>query len=220
MKLIQIRHAQSSWNLLEKVQGNRNPRLSKIGILQAELLAKALSKEKIDIIYSSPLLRSLQTAKIIAKFKKIPVYKNKALREFMLGDWEGKTVDELNNKFSHLYDDWLRNPSRVQIPNAERFLVFKKRVLHFFNKVFLLSPNSSAAVVTHGGVIYVLLAHILKLDFDDVFRIFRLDNTSITKVDIENRSPYIWYINNTSHLSKIRSKDLKGLWQAKNRIRV
>jgi broad specificity phosphatase PhoE len=67
VKLFIIRHAESEWNPIGRYQGLLNPGLSERGLKQAELLGRALEKEKIDVIYSSPLRRTYQTAQEIAK---------------------------------------------------------------------------------------------------------------------------------------------------------
>ena len=91
MRLILVRHGQSTANEQGICHGQTNHLLSEKGKAQVKKLALRLKNEKIDIIYSSDLKRAIQTTKAITKYHPhIKIIKDKRIREFKLGDWEGK----------------------------------------------------------------------------------------------------------------------------------
>jgi len=178
-----IRHGESTWNSQNKIQGHSDPELSKLGLRQARLLAKRLKRTKIDKIYSSPLLRSLQTAQIIARVLKLKVIKMGQLREVGLGAWEGRTTDEIDNVYNNKYQKWLKiGPTKIKIPDAESIGSFRKRVKKVFYKIIKGNKNKDILIVTHGGVIAAFLAHLLKADFDRLILGLHLPNTCVTLV--------------------------------------
>ena len=65
MEILLVRHGQTEWNLLTKVQGKADVELNEQGIKQAEETRNYLKNEKIDLILCSPLKRTMQTAEII-----------------------------------------------------------------------------------------------------------------------------------------------------------
>jgi len=203
LTLYLVRHGLSTWNEQNRIQGNHNPRLAKTGKMQARRLARQLKQENISLIYSSHLLRCKETAQIIQKTLKVPLYYDKELREINLGDWEGKTPQQVNRFFKNGYQKWVETPSRVRIPGAEPVGTFRKRVLKTFQKFFQLPIHGNVLIVSHGGVITTLLAHLLKGSEDRFLIRLRIDNTGITVIRVKDKdSGVVYSINNTSHLKE------------------
>ncbi|MCM8782010.1 MAG: histidine phosphatase family protein [Candidatus Omnitrophica bacterium] len=210
MNLYIIRHGESTWNSKNRIQGNSNPPLSRLGMVQAKLLAKRFRKIKIDKIYSSPFLRSLQTAQIIAKVLKLKVVKRGALKEVGLGEWEGKSPDEIDRLYDNNYQRWLRyGPTKIKIPGAENIASFRKRVKRVFYDIIKENKDRDILVVTHGGVIAAFLAHLLDADFDKLILALHLPNTCVTLISIDKDRSYLIHIADTAHLFL---KNAKGIW--------
>lgn len=196
-----IRHGQSIWNAQQRIQGGSSDSvLSRLGQRQGRLLAKRLEAEQLRTIYTSPLLRAFQTAGMISGHKKVSVRQLHGLKEVRLGQWEGKTIDQIRDEDNILYQRWLKSPSRVKIPGAEKISGFKKRVLGAFQSIVKSGPSGPIAVVTHGGVIVQLLCHILGVRFDRFFQTTRIDNCSISQIEHHNTRCYILSVNDTTHL--------------------
>lgn len=201
MNIILIRHGESIWNRQQRIQGRRDPGLSKNGKKQALSAAKRLKKEKIKIVYASRLKRCAQTAGIIAKATGANVVFRPDIEEIILGDWQGRTVEEVKDKYPKIYGAWLKAPSTARIPGWEGISRFTKRVDRAFKKI--LSGNSAEAVciVTHWGVIAAHLSKTLNTDFDRIFKTLRIDNCGISKISYKNGKAIIQCINDTRHLS-------------------
>ncbi len=207
MKLFLIRHGESEWNRLNKVQGLGDPGLSLEGKLQVERLAERLAQEEIDLIYTSPLLRARQTAQAISDIGHAPIKELENLREITLGVWEGKSFEEIGRLFKKDYKIWLKSPSKTRIAQAEKLTAFKKRVTAAFKTITKNNAAENIAVVTHNGVISVFLSYILNANFDQLFHLLCINNAGITKVDFENKIFTVFFINDTCHLHDLRPLD-------------
>src|SRR5262245_52076804 len=106
MRLLIARHGQTRHNLDHRYQGVIDAPLNETGRAQAAQLAKRLAGEKIDVIYSSPLVRSTQTAELIARTNNLDVKKDERLREISFGEWEGMPYDEIQARSADHLEKW------------------------------------------------------------------------------------------------------------------
>lgn len=124
----------------------------------------------IDAVYSSPSLRCTLLAKSIsASYQSTSTYyqENIALRELNFGDWEGKTWDTINRGES---DQWMDDFVNLSPPNGETMLQMEQRILVFWNDL-LKQSYKNVAIITHGGVIRILLARYRNILLKDSFTI-------------------------------------------------
>ena len=207
-RLIIVRHAESAFNLQNRIQGHQDSRLTKKGLEQARRLAKRIRNFKIDRIYSSDLGRAYSTTVEITRYlKKARIIRDPKLREILLGDWEGMTPEEVDKLYDRGYQRWLKSPSACIIPNAERVGHFRKRVTERVRQIALKETGKTVLLVTHGGVITALLADWLKADFDRVLKGLQIDNTSLTFVVATPKAAKLWVVNDTDHLAKKEKND-------------
>ena len=118
-KLILVRHGETDWNPVNRIQGWLDIPLNAEGIRQAEKLAAELSGMKIVAIYSSPLKRAWQTAQAIAEKQHLGIKKISALKEINQGKWQGLLVSEAKSKDRELYSRWLCKPLEAKPPQGE-----------------------------------------------------------------------------------------------------
>ncbi|MEW6607080.1 MAG: histidine phosphatase family protein [bacterium] len=198
MKLILVRHSESTWNKLNRVQGIRNPKLSEKGYRQSQLLAQRFNGTKFDAVYSSHLSRAYQTAKILTNSKN-DILIHQDLHEIKLGIWEGKTINQVRKENKELYKEWYQKPLEVRIPGAETLLEFKERVVRVFDEIRTKHPDQQILVVTHGGVITTYLAHLLEMNLNKVWSI-SLKNSAVTIISFSKEFPCVLVFNDTCHL--------------------
>ncbi|MBI2093853.1 MAG: histidine phosphatase family protein [Candidatus Omnitrophica bacterium] len=192
-----IRHAQTQWNMENRLQGYSDIPLSSLGLFQARQLGMWFAKRPLQGIFTSVLQRSRQTAQAILQSheQEVSVVADEELKEMGLGDWEGLTPEEIDARFDGGYQRW-KQRSSIPIPGAESTEVFRSRVRRAMERIRSSLGQGEYAVVSHGGVIAAWLADCLKADYDVLIRQLRLDNASVTAFEWrKSGSPCVLWIN-------------------------
>ena len=144
-----VRHPETEYNKKKIVQGHKDSKLTKNGILIANSLGQKLKNKNISKILSSDLGRCMQTSKIINKYLKLKIIKTKELREMNYGDFNGKTSELIKKNFN------LKNLNIV-LPNGESFNQMKKRVIKFIKS---LDRTTNILIVTHEGCLRAIISY-------------------------------------------------------------
>jgi probable phosphoglycerate mutase len=203
MKFILIRHGETAWNKEERFRGRKNIPLNASGILQAKLAADFLGRYKIDLIYSSPMQRALQTANEIRRGRDIEINIDEGIADMDFGQWEGMKVSEVKKKYPELFAIWLSAPHQCQIPGGENFQMVLERSLKTVDRIIGLRDVETVLIVTHRVVTMLLLCHYLGLDLARFWDI-RQDPTSINIISFKDKDRFcIDLINETCHLSNL-----------------
>ena len=108
--IILIRHGETDWNIEGRYQGQADPPLNTKGLLQAQQLVRELMDPSPDILYTSPLLRTRQTADILASSLRIPVTDDARFMEIHQGDWQTRLRSEIETLYPDLFSEWETNP--------------------------------------------------------------------------------------------------------------
>ncbi len=184
-----IRHGETDWNRIRRIQGHIDIPLATSGVEQALKLAQRFAREakpgaRIDAIYSSDLMRAQQTAQPIADALGLPIQLREGLRERSYGAFQGHDSDEIADRFPDEYAQWqTRDPGFVP-PDGESLRAFYHRVLHAVEPIVAAHPGGRIACVAHGGVLDCVyrFANGLLLDAP---RNYALLNTSLNVVDFD-----------------------------------
>lgn len=153
MKLIIVRHGETKWNRENRLQGQKDIPISRIGLHQAKALAKRLSKIKIDIIYTSILRRAVRTAEEIKKFhSETEMVKEKSLNETSFGIWEGLQMDCIKKKYRGLYKKREKDKFNFKVPKGESQKMLRERVKRVIDKIIKKYRNNTILIVGHGEV--------------------------------------------------------------------
>lgn len=152
MMFLVARHGETNWNSSEKMQGWQDNdvlnELNEKGLEQAYELRENLSREKIDIIISSPLKRAKKTAEIIAKQRGIEVVFDDRLKDRNYGIFSGKGRSEFGYKDFWDYDQNIRYPNN----SAECMRDFLKRVYSFIEESKVKYADKNILIITHNSV--------------------------------------------------------------------
>ncbi len=207
-KLYLVRHGETEWNKISRIQGKTDTELSDKGIKQAELLAKRLACEDIDYIYSSSLKRALRTAEIIKSYKKCGIVKSDKYHEICLGPWEGMTINEIKEKYSEHFRVYSEDPANFNLPGAETFLDLSERTYSAIKEIVSCHKGSNILVVSHGTAIKAAIIRILGIDLKNYTK-FKVDNASISIIGFPEDNPerpVVLCLNDTNHLIEDRVK--------------
>lgn len=204
MDLIIIRHGESEADLLKVLEGRADFSLTQRGHLQAYGLSLWL-KENADfnVILSSPLKRAKETASYISKAFKIKVNYLDQLMEWDNGLLAGLSIEEANRRFP--LKDGIRKPHDTSA-NTESLIAFRARAEHFVSKLLDDYPeDAKICIVSHGGMITMLLRSLLKLPMDTNIR-FGFSDTSICHIKINQSACQLLYVNKQEHLLDLSYK--------------
>lgn len=152
-----IRHGSIDDTLAGKYIGTRDAPLSDRGRMDLRKLDYEYKYPGTQVVFTSPLKRCTETAKILYPEQKPLVIDN--LSECNFGEWEGKTADELKNDPD--FKKWLAGDSSVKPPRGESNADFTRRVCKMFESIvegLMKTGTTESVIVTHGGVIMTLLA--------------------------------------------------------------
>ncbi|WP_135381756.1 alpha-ribazole phosphatase family protein [Vibrio tasmaniensis] len=146
----------------------------------------ALIKQDItfDCVVTSPLRRCSDLANRYAQRMSVPLSVTPDFQEMNFGDVDGVPFDELEDKWGMLETFW-QDPANHQLTGAESLQSFHDRVTQAWSQL-LNDPSDNILLVTHGGVIRILLAHCLDIDWKNpsLYSKLSIENASITHIQI------------------------------------
>lgn len=156
-----VRHGQTIANKTGTLQGQTDTPLDDTGIAQAQAAADALKNAHFDVILSSDLGRAMATAAEIAKYHHgVTVIPDQGLREWDLGDLQGKTYAELNEKYPEVMAAFKSPENSVVIPGGENFADFQKRISAALERIAAEYPGKKILLVSHGGATQRMFCHV------------------------------------------------------------
>ena len=160
-KIMIVRHGESETNELGLLVGQGDFSLTALGLEQAEQTAKALENEQIDAVYSSDLMRAMQTATPHATRRGLQVVPLKDLREVHCGDWESRPFADLRENEPELYvGGFCENFMTFAFPGGETVPDSGERFLHAVERIAKENEGKTVLIASHGGVIRVFWAMI------------------------------------------------------------
>ena len=151
--------------------GHLDVALNDKGRAQIARLARRLSMEKIDVLLSSDLMRTVESAWIIGTAIGLEPAAEPAFREIHLGRWEGLTRQEIVERFSQEFDFRSLDIANYRIQGGESFADVRDRVIPRLTACLEQHPGKNLLLVAHGGVNRVILCHALGLDLNMLTRI-------------------------------------------------
>jgi broad specificity phosphatase PhoE len=188
-----VRHGESEANAAHRFSGRTDSPLTERGRQQAEVVAAALDDVPFDRIVATPLSRSLDTALVIARRRKMPVDVIGDLIEIDVGDRTGQTFDEVRG-----VPEW-RDDGFVAWSHGESLEQVLDRSLRALKAIHRDSPGGTILVIGHGGVTRILVSHFLgilpKLDRSPA------TNTNVTVIVSDGETGRVERLFETAHVA-------------------
>ena len=204
MNIYLVRHGETNWNSLRKYQGRTDIELNDKGIKEAHLVGRKLEDYGIECIYSSTLKRAMKTAEIINSYVNTDeITTTEEIIELNLGEWEGKTWDEIQEEYKDFLSTWMANKLKVKIPGGESYGDAEIRGINFLRNLVNSCSFENVVVVSHGALIAAVLCSILSIDANHEGN-FRVDNCSLNHIyyDRKEEKFTVVTLNDISHLRK------------------
>ncbi len=152
-----FRHGETDYNKEQRWQGcSVDSELNSAGRAQAHELARRLKDSGLQIIYSSPLKRALETARIVASIRQIPVEIAADLREACLGEAEGMYRTDVAQKFADVFAAWYGDNLDVGFPGGETRRQIQERMFNVVDSL-LDAPQQIIGISSHGSSLRHLL---------------------------------------------------------------
>lgn len=212
-RLYLVRHGQSAGNAEGRFGGHSSTPLSGLGKHQAKLTAQTLTKENIDVIYTSDLFRAVQTAEPLAEMLDLPIIKTTAFRERNVGVLEGLTFDESKEKHPQDYYALVNRNIHHVITRGESYRHLLRRATGALREIFSIHRGERIAVFSHTGTICYLTLYLMGAIHRKTKQTPWLvtSNCGINRFEIRGRNnTRILAVNDTRHLLDITGNDSFG----------
>ena len=202
-----IRHGETAWNEEGRCQGVTDIPLTDKGRRQAQAVAKALERQPIGRILTSPLLRARDTAALIAQPHALSPECYDELKEWDQGSLEGLTGPELMQDYPGFFERWLADPAGTAPPGGEPLRAVQQRVWPLLDRLRQHDPNEltgPVVVVSHTLTTAVMICAALGLDLAQVHRL-KIDLASISSLIFTEFGPFAMWrlaaLNDRHHLA-------------------
>lgn len=189
VKFVIVRHGYSIYNKEYKFTGQSDIPLDEIGFEQAENTADYILKNyKIDRIYSSDLIRAIDTAKPIAKALNLPIITDPELREINAGCWQDRNIEELKKEYPAEFTKWATDVGNARCGDGESSAELNERSKRAFEKIAAENEGKTVLIATHGGVIRAIRCVWLGLPLNEMKNVKHVSNSSITVAEFDNET--------------------------------
>jgi broad specificity phosphatase PhoE len=194
-----VRHGQTEWNRELRFRGRADIPLDENGCKQASAISDALMDKGINTIYTSPLRRSIETARPIAAVFHLEIENLQELIDINYGEWEGLAYDEVRQRYANLYRKWEERPDLVKFPNGESLEEVRRRSFAAFMEVVEKNSGNSILIIPHRVINKVLLCALLGIS-NAYFWSIRQDTGCINVIEYSNSRFVLVRMNDTCHL--------------------
>ena len=203
-RVLLVRHGQSQGNAERRFGGHSPTPLSELGHRQAEATARALASERVTAIYSSDLLRAVQTAEPLARATGLEINRTAALRERGVGLLEGLTFEEAAEAHPGEYAALLRRDFEHVLSGGESYRQLLDRASAELDRAIERHRGGTLALFSHTGTICILALHLMgALDAPALKPVWLSSaNCGVTRFSIEHGGLIrIKAVNDTRHLA-------------------
>jgi ribonuclease H / adenosylcobalamin/alpha-ribazole phosphatase len=195
-----LRHGQTPMSVQRRYAGRTDAPLTDVGAQQAAAAAKRLASAGLDVIVTSPLRRTVQTAQAVAAVSGAPVVEDDGFRETDFGAWDGLTFAEVQERWPAEITAWLADPE-VAPPGGESITDVNARVTAALDRVLAARAGQTVLIVSHVTPIKLLVAAALLAPAPALYRM-HLDVAALSEIDWYADGPAVLRsFNDTGHLS-------------------
>ncbi len=208
-----IRHAEAMGNIGGFFQGHTDCEVSPKGKMQLKLLSERFKDIKFDMIFSSPLKRTMETAEAVNLYHKLPINIEKGLIEINGGIFEGMDWGEIPLKYPEEFDLWQNHPEKFAVKDGDSMEDVYNRITLTVTRLAARNRFKTLALVSHGCAIKNFLCYANEIPLKKINSLEWSDNTAVTKIEFnENLKPTIIFQNDISHLSDDMQTLSKQTW--------
>lgn len=200
-KIYIVRHCEAMGNVKRLFQGTSNFDISETGAAQLRFLTERFKSVELDRVYTSPLTRTVKTARAVVGEREISIIPFDGLIEIDGGILEGQPFDITFAKYPDLADTWNNAPHEFAAENGEAMIHAYERIWDTVLTLAKENRGKTIAAATHGGVIRCLACRLLKGRPELLKEVDWSDNTAVALIEFDDElNPKLVYYNDHSHL--------------------
>lgn len=203
-----IRHTEAEGNLYRRMQGQYEGAVTERGWRQIQALGRRFEDIPLDAIYSSDMCRTMETAAVLCRQKKLPLYVDPRLKEVNMGAWEDMPFGTAAAEHPEDMTLFSEKPELWYVPGAETQQMVRDRAVPAFLDIVKRHPAGAVAVVAHGFVIRTILETLFGQGQ-------KMGNTAVNYMTFEGDKGTLVYSADVSHLEETPQKPwlkVQDLW--------
>ena len=195
-----MRHGQTEWNRVERFRGRYDVPLNTTGLEQANRTAGRIAAwYHPAAVYSSPLVRAMDTAETIAIKCRLSALPSRGLIDIDYGMWQGLTPQEARQKWPELVANWYDHPQKVEIPGGESLALVRVRATAALDEICQLHTGQEIVLVSHTVVNRLIISAILGLGNERFWHLGQ-EPCAINVIEKNEKGGILVSMNDTSHL--------------------
>lgn len=208
MNLYMVRHGQTAASRENRFSGTSDPPLTEAGEAMARAFAQAYASLEWDAIYTSPMLRTRQTAEALCRLTAVHATVEDGLKEIAYGEWEGLRQDEVKQRWPEAFEYWADDVASRGTPGGETAFHVAARAMRVVEEIRTRHQRGNVLLVSHKATLRVITCALLGLDV----RLFReriaQPVAAVTMFAITNKTAQLMIFGDRSHLSEeLRSQE-------------
>jgi alpha-ribazole phosphatase len=188
-----LRHGAIEGNSEKRFVGQIDVPLSEKGRQQAKLWHQRLKEDEFSMIWCSNLQRTRETAAIVCPGERHNMRFMTDLREINMGSWDGVPMAQIRKECNELWRARGEDISGFRPPGGESFTDLQQRIVPVVENI-VGQAEEKVLLITHAGVIRVLLCHVLQMPLANLFRI-NLSYGVLTIIEYKNDLPRVMAVN-------------------------
>jgi broad specificity phosphatase PhoE len=204
-----LRHGQTEFSRSNSYCGSLDPQLTPDGVEMAEVFAKAYGSTPWQAVFSSPMKRTIATAKPLCSSIGIEPELRDGLKEINYGQWEGKSPETVSAEYHDDYIRWLADPAWYAPTGGEMAVAIASRSMQVIEEIKQRYQSGNVLIVAHKATIRIMLCSLMGIDVGR-FR-YRLGCPvgSVSVVEFTSHGPLLKALADRIHQSE-RLRNLPG----------
>lgn len=201
MQLYLVRHGETAYNAANRYQGHMQIDLNQTGHAQAARVCSRLARyNHPTAIYSSDLVRCIQTITPLANATNLPITLLADLREIDVGLWEHLTIPEIRDAFPTNYAAYQQAPGDTIHVGGESYRQLQTRAMRALHHIVAQhNEGENIIIASHGGTIRAIVCAIIGLDINFYNKLWVM-NCAITTITVTNGTMRLVAFNDVAHI--------------------
>jgi len=196
-----VRHGQTVASRENRFSGSLDPPLTEVGEAMAEAFARAYAPLTWNAIYTSPMLRTRQTAEALSRRTGVEVTVDDGLKEIEYGEWEGLRQDEVRTRWPDAFEYWASDVASRGTPGGETAFHVAARAMRVVEAIRSRHERGNVMLVSHKATLRIITCALLGLDV----RLFReriaQPVAAVTMFVVANGTAQLAFLGDRSHLT-------------------